>query len=460
MKEFFCFLFKRDDNLLIKGLSFDKLNWYVIPKDKRLVKFHPMLTKYFNVEKCMKQKSVNRHPAIRITKEIGALYIDGDAFVFDGKQLEKDNHLLENSIYNQIQIQENQSKGDQLSNKREYQSNTVLNSTINKKPKMFNVSDANSLIEMIISEVGKFKLFEHQPEIYLNRIGNLLRDQIVDEQDSIDIVNSFFGLLEPNLHQWFFKDIYKTNKNYSDFKLEFVEAIQYKVYQSVRSISYDINTFLKSIEESKNSETNPLKLYFDSKIKILRQIFQMEESNARLMALCFLDFDAYEMFVPLIKDDIAFDSLVKLKNHSPDLSQIIKEVNVGDKNAEYNDEDDQNEHLKSKIDSLQKDNNDLQLANNNLSDKILELQKKIDAFKETDVSEYQEEIKRLKKDNDISKSSLSKAHETVSDYKEEIKILKKEKANDSKLISILQKELDNYKNSETRKVVNSDHLGD
>lgn len=103
MSHFYCFLIKRDNKLLIKGLSFNKIDWYLLPKNLREVNNHPELVKNFNVEKCLKQKRVGQRPKIKITKAVKEEYLnDSNAFIFKNKLLEKDNSLTEDSICNQI----------------------------------------------------------------------------------------------------------------------------------------------------------------------------------------------------------------------------------------------------------------------------------------------------------------------------------------------------------------------
>lgn len=214
-REFFCFLIKRDGDLLIKGVSFDKRAWFLFPKDKRHVSFHSELTKYFSVSKCLKQKRVNRHPGIRITNSIKSIYLnDNNQFVFEGKLLDQDDHLTENSIINEIKSLHQQD----IDNKRKSPDEDQLNSTTKKsKIANFDVSDATNLVNGVLTSFGKFKLFINPPEIYISQIALYLKDKIpTDGQESIDFVNSFFGLLDNQLHSWFFENVYKHGLNFAE----------------------------------------------------------------------------------------------------------------------------------------------------------------------------------------------------------------------------------------------------
>lgn len=103
MKEFYCFIIKRDNQILVKGLSKDKISWYLLPMDKRTTNFHPHLLKYFNEGKCLKQIRCRRNRTIRLTKETRSTYLNDDMeCVFEGNLLEKDDNLQEDSIYQQL----------------------------------------------------------------------------------------------------------------------------------------------------------------------------------------------------------------------------------------------------------------------------------------------------------------------------------------------------------------------
>lgn len=102
-KEFYAFITKREGDIIVKGMSFDKSTWYLIPNNKRSIDYHPLILKYFNYKKCVNQSKVHRTPTVRLTKEIRQTYLDdNDKFVFDGQRLEVDNNLKNDSIVNEI----------------------------------------------------------------------------------------------------------------------------------------------------------------------------------------------------------------------------------------------------------------------------------------------------------------------------------------------------------------------
>lgn len=65
---------KRDNDILIKGLSFDKVNWYLMPRELRLLRKHDELLKYIKLEDLLQCNKVDRSSQVRLTKAIRQIY--------------------------------------------------------------------------------------------------------------------------------------------------------------------------------------------------------------------------------------------------------------------------------------------------------------------------------------------------------------------------------------------------
>lgn len=211
--EIFRCLIKRDGVLLIKGLSLDKKEWYLIPKEYRSVDYHPELAKYHGIKSALKQKKVNRASGVRVTKEINSIYLnEKQQFMFNIALLTKDNNLTNDSIVNQLKESEAIKRVPD-----------VFTSSTPKKPKIsFNLTDLSEIRNSILSNFGKFKLFNEYPEVYIGKIINHLFESNFNLED---LVNSFFSFLKTDLHSWFFSVIYKQGFVFDDFKAVFIEEM-------------------------------------------------------------------------------------------------------------------------------------------------------------------------------------------------------------------------------------------
>lgn len=347
--------------------------------------------------------------------------------MFDGVLLEKDNNLREDSIYHQMNDEVLKRDADPIFNSTTTQSI--------KKMRTVNVSDSSSLIEVVLLSIGKFKLFEVSPEYYLNQVSTLLKDKIVDDQDSIDFVNNFFSLLGESLHKWFFEHIYQSSTTFSEFKSMFVDAIQFRIYETIKSVSLGIDSFLKTISKSdKELNCYKLKIYFERKSEILNQIFKMNKTDCKLFSLCFLDFDVYQTFIPLIKDDMVFNSLLKIKDSSFNISTIEKDQDDSAQNLIVNAVD--VEELKNQVKELQNENDLLQKANNKLTDDNISIQEELDQFKDD----------KLQKNNEIILENLTKSNSRIKELNEENKKTRKQMKNLEEKVKELEEALEAVNN--------------
>lgn len=102
MSFIYAFTIKRLDQILIKGLSFDKRNWYLMPEALRPLRLHKELCKYINEEELIQCKKVGRSSKVRFTKAIQAIYSKNGEFAIDGILLKKDDNLKDDSILNAL----------------------------------------------------------------------------------------------------------------------------------------------------------------------------------------------------------------------------------------------------------------------------------------------------------------------------------------------------------------------
>lgn len=274
-----------------------------------------------------------------------------------------------------------------------------------KRPKTsFDLSDVSSIIASITSDIGKFRLFKDQPGVYLSKITNHLNDTNSSKLD--DLVNSFFYLLNEDLHEWYFNTVYKNGLNFDEFKIIFVEAIQLKMYDRIRSISYPLEKFLDTLDLNEIDRKKRFHQYFSHKCKLLNEIFQLNDLDSKLLSLSFLNFEDYGTFLPVIPDPIAFNSLIKVKdsNQMPFFDLESEDSNGEDANVQINqnnDKDESNndkEELNKKIEDQDKTINDLQLQNNKLSDENLDLNDQISKLTDKN-NKLNSDLLNLKKQN-------------------------------------------------------------
>lgn len=102
----YAYVIKRDSQVLVKGLSYDKKNWFLLPKDQRDIEIHPEICKYAGLKKLVTAKKVGRCINVRITKLVRSIYENNGKLVWNGKLLERDDNLKENSILNLVQEEE------------------------------------------------------------------------------------------------------------------------------------------------------------------------------------------------------------------------------------------------------------------------------------------------------------------------------------------------------------------
>lgn len=116
MSYIYAFIIKRDGEILIKGLSFDKTSWFLMPKELRPLRLHTELTKYIKERELLVCRKVGRSAQVRLTKAIKGTYCKNNEFAIDGKMLPKDDNLKQDSIVNALievdRISSESEKGD------------------------------------------------------------------------------------------------------------------------------------------------------------------------------------------------------------------------------------------------------------------------------------------------------------------------------------------------------------
>lgn len=305
--------------------------------------------------------------------------------------------------------------------------NKYLNSTVCKKIRpSFNVTDVSAFLEQLQNAVGTFKLFDCQPEIYLSRIVNIAENNLCNLDA---IVNSFFGLLEVGLHDWYFDNVYKKGYTFDEFKCLFVEQVHMLSYQKIRSLSFNLHLF-NSLHIDKSYENNQIKFYFENKIKLLQNVFKLNDHDSKLLSLCFLEFEDYEYFLPVLNDENAFNSLVKNRDSKLNLfpnnisgseseDSENEEIQIAEK-ANGQEENQENDQIQ------QETVHQLQVQNNKLSEDVIKLQESLDKLQE----ELDENAKEIKKKT-LNETNLTKKLNLKED---EIKKLKKLLETDKQLL--------------------------
>jgi hypothetical protein len=86
----------------IKGLSFDKLSWFLLPESTNQIDDHPKIKTYISKLQTLKPNGT-RTSKILITNTIKSIYLNDEMqFVFNGKLLELENNQLEESIVKEL----------------------------------------------------------------------------------------------------------------------------------------------------------------------------------------------------------------------------------------------------------------------------------------------------------------------------------------------------------------------
>lgn len=267
----------------------------------------------------------------------------------------------------------------------------------------YDVTDVQSSIASAINSLGKFVLFKDQPEVYLSKLVNFYSfDEKLDLNNPLDsIVNHFSKLIDLELHEWYWSNIFQQGYTFEDFRPLFVEHIHKLIFEKISNIHLGLDSCLESLNLEDNG--NGFSVYFDSKIKFLEQIFNMHRKEARLMALSALKYEDYVLFLPVLDDEIAFGSLIKFQDKSNVINRspfaFVRLEYGEDESDKVNDEDRINE-IEKELDKLKTENKNLQSQNNTLSDEAVNLTKQL-KLKEDELrkatSEFQNQIK-LKED--------------------------------------------------------------
>lgn len=420
----FAYLVKREEDLLIKGLSFDKKNWFLMPKQFRSYKFHPQMSVYLQVKECLRQKKVGRAQKVRVTQTIKSLYINNnDQLQFNGVLLEKDNCLKQDSIMEDIKRDLEEAKKTSCDHEEDKQlnyhdmnrkevNNVNLNSTVKRPRTDFDTFDLSVIISQIIRDIGKFNLLNHSPEAFISKLEQAdgLNDYKLNQ-----LVNSFYKFLEKEEHPWFFGNIYHNGYSFDEFRTLFVGHAQRCLYEKVRSISLSLSEY-NALFNSKNID-NPLKYYFESKSKMLKNYFGMNTYHSNLICLCFLEYSKFESFAPIIGDPDALDSMLDIYTSDNEIDSLmdnsIEEIklpnleNVAENQANNQQNVISNDVHTLEIATLKKEINDLQLRNDSLENDIAQKDQMILKLRESS-----------KKDNNKIKELQNLLDEAVKELEE------------------------------------------
>lgn len=422
--EFHIFLFKRGEELLIKGLSFDKKNWFRMPKDVRNLVQHPLIYRYKAIKACYKQSKVERIPTIKITKDIKREYMTEDGkFMFQGKLLELDSSITEDTF---IKANENDNLNKSLA-VREASTPVSTNSNDFKRRRItfIDTIDVDSIITTLLDEVGKFVLFKEQPEVYLSKIVEYFTSNDSSSTHQLDnIVNHFSKLIESSMHEWFWEDVFRQGHTFAEFSVIFVEHVNRLMYRKISNVHLNLEDYLVSI--SADTENNRFQSYFDSKLNLLLNYFNMGAKEAKLMAISALDFDDYLVFLSVLNDDPSFKSLIKYQdkkfsaNLPPEFFNLSDEDEVANPNNEA--DKDKNE-LNKKIKRLEQEVIDLQTQNNNYSSNAIELDNKISELnKEIEIKDNELDALKIQiKEIDVLKTKLKTSENELVRLNNELK---------------------------------------
>lgn len=185
----------------------------------------------------------------------------------------------------------------------------------------------------------------------------------------------------------------------------------------VRSIAFSLPKFLETLDSSEIKENESrLKTYFSQKCILLNQVFKMNEYDSKFMSLCFLEFSDYENFIPVISDELAFETLLKVKESDDEILPFLPE---DEENDEIENETVANaDQLSKTIKELQDKVNSLQILNNNLTDKNLNLESV-----NKELVKEMSNLESIKKELETEKSSLQSINKKL---ETEISSLKKQ----------------------------------
>lgn len=247
----------------------------------------------------------------------------------------------------------------------------------NKKAR-YEFVDSTSVNHSLVTTFGKFELFKQNPEVYLSNLNNYLCDNHPNFNMN-DLVNCFFSLLDKSLQEWYFSFIYKNGLVFDEFKTIFVDSMHVKMYDNIQSISLSLEDYL---DDKKVTGLPRYNEYFKSKCDLLSRVFKLDEYHSRLFSICFLSFKDYSVFFPVLKDSVAFDALVKVKDTEDSAAQIpdffLEDQRLDAKDVQDGQDRDALKQkiakLEQSVDTLEKERDDLQTINNQLTDSNIKLE--------------------------------------------------------------------------------------
>lgn len=411
---FYCYLIKRNGELFIKGLSFDKINWFLFKHEHRSIDFHPELQKYFSVTECLKARKVNRTPHIRLTKAIKSIYFKDNKFCFNKELLEQDNKLKEDSILNQLNQQNldkeiNFKEGDFISSTSyepiqpklaKLSPHVLIDNKIRSEDDQLGrlePQDISSIILKLVKEEGTFSLFNHNPQIYLNKISSSFFNFNLDA-----IVDKFFDFLDKSMHSWYFSEIYQYDISFEEFKSRFLSYVDKSKFDKINDLSMGLEDYLESIEIEESNQ-NKLKIYFKSKIYYLKAIFKLNEEDAKLFSLCFLDYATYQKLSPVLRNESAFNSLIDLEDMKLNSRLITDNLEEDQIVVQGINELDK---IKKELEECKLENDKLTTENDNLKQQNKVYEESIIA-KDAQLQANKKNIKTLQKQVDQLKSDIN-----------------------------------------------------
>lgn len=262
-RRFYIFLIKRNNELLIKGLSWDKTTWYKMPNNIRNLKDHPQIEKYKSVRECISQGKVKRMHPLTITAELKPVYLTDDgSFMFNGTLLELDNSITDETILNE---KKRDLESEDFVNPLSNSTPKPLTLDLNKKSKIvYDVSDIQACIVSILDHLGKFTLFKHQPEVYLSKLVNHIAIDTQSFNNPLDsIVNHFSKLLDVELHEWYWESIFQQGLSFEEFQQIFVEHIQKVMYLKINNVHLTLDKYLETLNN--DNKDNRFSTYFNHK---------------------------------------------------------------------------------------------------------------------------------------------------------------------------------------------------
>lgn len=89
---------------------------------------------------------------------------------------------------------------------------------IPKKQKfVYDTIDLNSVVLLIRDSIGKFIIFENQPEVYLTKVVEVFKSNEVGLNFLDNLVNHFSKMIDLELHDWYWENIFQQPISFEEF---------------------------------------------------------------------------------------------------------------------------------------------------------------------------------------------------------------------------------------------------